>query len=48
MGKFLADSLCSLWSELKVESEKLEIMDAEFSPVLGDAAEMSAIILPVW
>ena len=48
MGKFLADSLYSFWSDLKVESEKLEIMDAEFSPVREDAAEMSAIILPVW
>ena len=48
MGKFLTDSLCSFWSDLTVWSEKLEIMDAEFSPVREDAAEMPAIILPVW
>ena len=48
MGKFLADSLCSFWGDLTVWSEKLEIMDAEFTPVQNDTVDTGNIILPVW
>ena len=48
LGMFRADRLRSVLSVLTVESEKLEVMDAEFTPVQDDTVDTGNIILPVW
>ena len=45
---FLTDLLGSFVSALTVESGKLEVMDAEFTPVQDDTADTGSIILSVW
>ena len=44
----LTDLLHSFLSALTVESGKLEVMDAEFTPVQDDTVDTGNIILPVW